>query len=239
MSCRSVSYLNNNPRTFEAHYRRSVSIREEDVMKSMVLILVLASLLAIPVAALAQPTCPPGGGETDLNMWIDTDGDGAPGPNQTVALNASVTVDVYIDTESFAFTSFQAWVDLGDGGGFYFSRDTADVDVTFRITGGVPDVVDTFSNPTAIGFTGSGYLSQMGVIRVATLVTKAIRNAPSFSGCIAPIVDYANPSGTFSIVSAATYAVFCTGVVTSGCYTIGGGNSTENTTWGGVKSLFQ
>lgn len=210
-------------------------------MKSVVLIVVLAAMLAVPVAALAQPTCPGGPARQDLNIWVDTDGDGAPGPNQTVALNASVTVDLWIDTKDVAFTSFQTWFELGDGGGLYFSRDTVDTDVTFRITGGVPDPVDTFSNPNALGFTGSGFTSQMGVIRIATLVTKAIRNAPSFSGCIAPIADYANPNGTFSIVNfpGGGYAVFCAGVVSPGCYTIGAGSSTENTTWGGVKALYQ
>lgn len=196
----------------------------------------------ILLPALAWSACPSvGQTRGDCDIWIDTNGDGLPGPNMAVDLNAFVTFRIYIDAKDFSFTYFQAWVSNGPNAGTqYFSRDTADIDYTTGIAGASPDPVDFFTNPTALGFTSSGFGAQAGGVRLlATVTTKAIRQTPSFQACIDPMVDPYDGYGTFSTIGqGVVFSLFCDAAIDSaGCYGIGD-TATEETSWGQIKGLF-
>ncbi len=165
--------------------------------------------------------------------YTDGNGDGLPDAgNLTAALNEQKTLRVFVDTESFSFTGYQAWVDRGTA----FSH----VSGTYVISGGGGSnfPIDTFSNPTATGFSGFNYTSPMqhGLLEIGTLTVQA--NASGVN-CLSMISDPGNPYQTFSVLLAGVdYALF-TGNNQGTCYDVGGGTSTEPTTWGAVKGLFR
>ena len=165
--------------------------------------------------------------------YTDGNADGLPDVgNISAALNAEVTFRVYVDTESFSFTNFQAWIERGTAFSF--------VGATYVISGGggANFPIDNFTNPTATGFSGFNYTSpaQHGLLQIGTLTVQAISSGVQ---CVTVISDPLNPYQTFSVLGTpSTYALF-TGANAGTCYDVGGGTSTEITSWGAVKGLFR
>lgn len=204
-------------------------------MRSSLAIFVLFSILTCPGLALAQCFAPTPPGIDNCDIYIDTDGDGLAGPNQTVGLNQNLSFYVWIDTKAYTWTNFLAFVTVSP----FFSSDTSQgAGQDSMITGGTIFNFDNVSNPMAVGIGGLGF-NRTGLQRLGKLSTRAIQNAASFSACLTPIVDPGAAYGTFtSVGTASDYSLFCNGMVTPGCYTIGG-NPTDATSWGQVKGLFK
>jgi hypothetical protein len=211
-------------------------------MKRLAMTFGLAIILGLPALALGQV-------RIDCDVWIDTNGDMLPGPNPTVSLYSPVSFDVYIDSKTYVWTYFQAWFNIGpDTDNLYFSRSTTVGDsnlttMTNQISGGTFFPLDNFQNPTAIGFSGSGFSTpaRSGILRLCTFNTKALKVAPAFSGCVTPLLDIVGQYCIVGVTAAGTYSFFYngTGLATTTCYTISGGTATEKTSWGGIKGLYQ
>lgn len=183
-------------------------------MRRLITTLFVLSVALLPAAAFAG------------QIWTDGNGDGAPdvGPLPGVPSQV-VTVDVWLDTQSFTFTSFQAWTQYDPQCAQYQSGQVT-------LAGGVPDIIDTFSNPRGRGMTGSGYAPTHGVVRIGSLSF----HLSAVPCCVSPITDTSNPYGTFSIISGTTtYLLFSTASGT--CW--GQLDSTEPTSWGNIKGLYQ
>lgn len=178
----------------------------------------------------------------DAHVWLDTNGDGLPGPNQLVLPNSMVSVDIWFDTGDFEWTAFQAWLRFGtELGNLCFSRDTSEVEIVYHVPIGLPFPPDNFSSPYGFGIAGSDVPPTSGVTRIATVTTRILRSSPDFSCCMSPIVDPDDPYYVFCVVQRyqpSAYGLFCAGTVDSVCYgTISTAN--EQASWGRVKGLFR
>lgn len=183
-------------------------------MRRLITSLFIIAVAMLPAAAFAG------------QIWTDGDGDGLPDGAKFIAEpSAVVSVDIWIDTQSFVFTYFQCWVERQQCLTFQSGQ--------YTITGGTPDVIDTFSNPNATGFTGSGFANLHGVIKVARATFHI--DLPG-NCCVFPIIEYPNPFGTTSILGAGTaYQLFTTFGRT--CW--GPPIANEETSWGAIKGLYQ
>ncbi len=165
-------------------------------------------------------------------IWTDGDGDGLPDPanlpHQPPSTN--VTVRVFLDSQSFGFTGYQAWVEWDAALGFVSGA------YSISGSGGSNFPLDTFSNPTAVGFSGFNYNNPTahGVILIGSL-TFHVREP--IKVCVRPIIDPNNPYQTFSVlVSPTSYLIFQTA---SGTCWDGFTDATEPTTWGAIKGIYQ
>ncbi len=157
-------------------------------------------------------------------VWTDGDGDGLPdtSPLGSVPIGADVTVDVWIDSQSFVWTDFVVFIERGDCLGFVNYGRRGCADCTFP-----PDNV---SNPTATGIAYYGVPGQHGVSSLGFLT---FRKNSVGRCCATPIIDVNNPFGTFSVLGSQTsYLLFQTA---SGSCWDAPPSGTEPTSWGGVK----
>lgn len=123
-------------------------------------------------------------------VWTDADGDGLPDTSTpSVAVDSSVTLDVWIDSEGFEWSDFSVFIELSSG----LAYDSA----SFVITGGSNYPIDDFSNPQAIGFAGSSY--DTGGVTLIGTITATITAGDTV--CASPIIDENNPYETFSQLS--------------------------------------
>ena len=140
-------------------------------------------------------------------IWTDGDGDGLPdiGPI-SVKPNASITVGVWIDAESFGWTNYLAYVG--------WTPSCIEYDgATYVISGGSNFPIDDFSHPSGIGFGGSGY-DQGGIDHIGNISFTVL--AP-VACCVTPIINPNNPYYVFSQLGAGTaYTLFSTSTPT--CY---------------------
>ncbi len=124
------------------------------------------------------------------DVWTDGNGDGLPDTSvPTRYLEETVTVDVWIDSQSFSWTAFQVWVEHPSG----LAYDSAG----YTVTGAANYPIDNFSNPTATGFAGIGYNNQ-GLTHIGW-VRARIDSADT--SCFTPIIDPANSYETFCVLS--------------------------------------
>lgn len=181
----------------------------------------------------------------DCDIWLDTDGDGLPGPSGGhLPLGSDVVTDLWVDSGSFVWTAFNFVFDLGDAADpGYPPTCFILTDFDPHISGGKSLPIDDFTHPTRIGIAGFQFPDMAGPLRIATM-TFDLARAPyppgSTAVCIAPIVNVDAPSKFYSYLTKAdTYGLFCAGLVDSLCYTTTPASSSENTSWGSVKALFR
>lgn len=176
-------------------------------------------------------------------IWTDANGDGLPDTTIfNVPANTIDTVDIWIDSESFAWTNYLVYVEHASGA---FKRRYAG----YSIQGGnFP--IDWFSLPRGVGFGGYGYDNQ-GVEKIGWFAFKFLGTTALNGKCIKPIIDIYNSYGVFSqLGSSESYALFST--ASNSCYksASGGGAKTdgtgdvadegvEDTSWGRVKGLYR
>jgi hypothetical protein len=158
-------------------------------------------------------------------VYTDGNGDGLPdGAPFTAAASAQVTVDIYMDSQSFAWTNYQAWIERLNVS--YASH-------TYAAGNGTPFPIDNFSNPSATGFAGSGAPNRHGLVLIGSLT---VHKDVDGLACLTPIIDTANPYGTLCIVATTSdYRIFQT--AHGSCWD--GQNATEETNWGAIKGLYQ
>jgi hypothetical protein len=190
-------------------------------MRRSLWVLAVALFLLTPVAAFGQtPKC-----------WTDSSPfDGLPDVGTiSVGNNQDVVVDVYQDSGTFVWTYYQAWIERDAGLDF--------VSGTYTITGGSNFPLDMdVSRPATTGFAGSGF-NRSGTYLVGRLT---LHTDGSGTQCADPLVDINDPYGVFCIVGAGVaYATFQGGANSGTCWNVGGGTSTEETTWGQIKGLYR
>jgi len=181
-------------------------------------VLIGALLIGVPQRASAQVT--------DLDIWIDTDGDGLPGPSRGnfVASGIADSFAVYIDSHDFAWTNFLCYLSLGDPAapGFFLS-DSLNVQVRYGVSGGLFLPEDDFSLPNTVGIGGIGFAERSGVVHLASVTLRTRFGAISgFNGaCVRPIVTPDNDASVLSVLgNGSAYGLFDAGQVTGACYTI-------------------
>lgn len=125
------------------------------------------------------------------SIWTDGDGDGLPDPHGLSGASPGdeIAVDVWIDTQSFVFTYFQAWVER--------DKNLRFLDAVVTLSGGAADTVDTFSNPDATGLTGAYFAPRQGVLKVGRMRYVWVDGA---SCAVRPLTEYGGTWGTFSVL---------------------------------------
>lgn len=123
-------------------------------------------------------------------IWTDFDDDGLPDPSVPFPAPAgsSVTFDVWVDSQSFVWTAYLAYVEWTPGALTFQSAE-------YVVSGGWNFPLDRFSHPYAVGFGGSYYEDLQGTTLIGS-VTLNVNEA--VAACVSPIIDTKNP-----------YYVFC------------------------------
>jgi hypothetical protein len=160
-------------------------------------------------------------------IWTDGNGDGLPDTNKLQALPSdNVTVSIWFDTQSFEMTYYQT----------YIQRDPCVqfVGATYEAGGGTTFPIDNFQHPFRTGHARSGLSPTHGVYRVGTITFHV--EAP-INCCVVPHID--GGDAPYSIIgnnATGGYAFFQSRFGT--CWE-GEGVSTEPTSWGNIKGLYQ
>ncbi len=188
-------------------------------MRRVITTLFILAVAILPTAAFAG------------QIWTDGDGDGLPDAAKFVGRLPSdlVTVQVWIDTQSYAFSYFQAWIERAPCLTF--------VSATYAITGTTNTIpVDNFTHPQRTGISGTGAVQpgRHGVVLIGSITfhIETIANC-----CVNPIIDLGNPP--YSILGnnpQGTYQAFQSASGT--CYD-GPVVGTEDKSWGAIKGLYR
>ena len=182
-------------------------------MSRMITILSILAVAMLQAAAFAG------------QIWTDGNGDGQPdvGPKFIAPASTNVTVDVWVDTQSFAFTYFSAFIQRNPC--------LTLVNGSYVITGGTTFPLNTFEHPLRAGFGGSGFCNRHGVILIGRLTYHV--DTP-LNCCVVPWIDGAD--APYSLLGSAGGYQFFTSAYGS-CYQFP--TSTEPTSWGNIKGLYQ
>lgn len=144
------------------------------------------SLGVLSLLALLALAAPSSAGQ----IWLDGNGDGLPDQNPFNLLPSDqFTIDVWIDTQSFAFTAFRVTVD---------HRSSTDlVSATYAISGGTNAPIDSTSRPFSVIYSGSGYATH-GVQRIGSLTTHVatLISCDCGDGYMEAVVDPGDPFGS-------------------------------------------
>ncbi|MFN0151404.1 MAG: hypothetical protein ACKVU1_11940 [bacterium] len=161
-------------------------------------VIVLAVIAAFPIPSNAG------------QIWTDANGDGLPDAPGTFVASAGdvVSVDLWIDSQSFAWTNYLLYVEWAAGCFSYVSGE-------YTVSGGTNFPIDTFSHPSGIGFGGFEYGLQ-GVTAIASLSLRAMTGGVC---CVTPIIDPDNAYGVFSQLGTDTDFVLFTSNPNS-CWTV-------------------
>ncbi len=182
----------------------------------------LTLLIAAVVASLAA-------GASAGQIWTDGNGDGLP---DAVSFygdlpSTNVSVDVWIDTQSYAFTYFQGWIERQPGCMTF-------VGGSYDISGGTNVPIDTFTHPARVGLGGTGYQDRHGVI----LLGRLTYHLESISSCcVVPIIDLGNPP--YSILGNNPQGTYLTLKSYSGSCWENDGDATERKSWGAIKGIYR
>jgi len=151
------------------------------------------------LAALALLTA--AAGASAGQIWTDGDGDGLPDAGLvSTAPDSSLTVGIWVDSQSFAWTNFLAYVEWAPGCATFVSGE-------YVVAGVAPFPVDDFSHPSGVGFGGQG--AAPPISGVTHLANATLRIDAPVGCCIVPIIDVANPSYVFSQLGAGSdYLIF-------------------------------
>ena len=159
--------------------------------------------------------------------WTDANGDGQPDTAPIVApASTNLTVDLWIDSQSFTYTSYNIWAEWTGG----LSRIGGGVN---QVAGCSNDPNDTFSHPRGIGFAGSVCNpAKHGIARIATFQL----HVDAIPANVHPIIDAENTYNVFSLLSSpGGYMLFQTASGTN----IAGPSATEDKSWGEIKGLYK
>ncbi len=204
---------------------------EETLKTAIGQCVVLGALLLLPAFA------------NGASVWCDGNGDGLADTGIfNVTANTNVTVDIWIDSDDFAWTNYLVYIEHASGA--FRRRSTG-----YYISGGSNFPIDWFSHPRGYGFGGFGYELD-GVTKIGWAQFKFLGSSALNGKCIKPIIDVNNSYGVFSALGAGeSYALF--GTASNSCYksATGGGaknddaaqvdDGVEDTSWGRVKGLFR
>jgi len=126
---------------------------------------------------------------TGTRIWTDANGDGLPdsGPPAGGIVGDVVSMDLWIDSQGFAWTNYLAYVEWPAGCMSYESAE-------YLISGGSNFPIDDFSHPSGIGFGGTGY-DEIGIDRIGRV---RVRLGSPVACCVTPIIDAGNPFYVFS-----------------------------------------
>jgi hypothetical protein len=125
-------------------------------------------------------------------IWTDGNGDGLVDESPLiVAPGSDVIVGLWIDSQSFSWTNYLAYVEWSSDCMSYVSA-------AYVIAGGGNFPIDDFSHPRGVGFGGQGF-DEEGVDQIANLT---LRVDVPVSCCVQPIIDLDNPYFVFSQLGA-------------------------------------
>ena len=151
--------------------------------------------LAAPLAALVLGLSV--AGASALPLWADGDGDGLPDSAdrlQLVEPSALVTVDVWVDSQSFLWTNFQIWMEHGTALEYASG--------VYLVTGGNTFPVDNYSSPTVTAIGGFTFMGgRHGATRLARLSYHVTRPG---SASVSFVTDPDVPDGGFSSLGTRT-----------------------------------
>ena len=183
-------------------------------MRRMITILFILAVAMLPAAAFAG------------QIWTDGNGDGLQDSGKFIAPpSTNVTVGVYIDTQSFNFSYFQGWIQRAPCLSF--------VSGTYVISGGTNFPIDNFTHPQRTGLAGSGYPNRHGIIFLGNLVFHV---ETPLNCCVVPSIDGGDaPYSILGNNATGGYQFFTSAFGT--CFEFV--NSTEPTSWGNIKGLYQ
>ncbi len=169
--------------------------------------------------------------------WTDGNGDGLPDQTSIQPFLQDVSVGVWIDTESYAFTQFQVWISLGSNSNLSF------LSGTYVISGGTLNPVNTSAGPDRVGFTGYGFPPQHGTLQIAN-ATFHLR-CRTRNGTVNPVIDLGdapysilltgNSYQAFSSASGTNWV--CNGCCEKNCCDPPA--PTESKSWGLIKGLYR
>ncbi len=162
-------------------------------------------------------------------IWTDVNGDGLPGDKVFGQPSDNVTVDVWIDSQSFVFSEFQAVIDIGT------ANFVAAAPLPLPCTGG------TVSSPPVVIAQGTGCPGLHGVLKVARF-TIHINDCVT---CPTPLIkDGESPSKSLTCTGQVSRLIgsgniFCFSTFGFDCVECDAPSANENKTWGRVKGLYR
>jgi hypothetical protein len=134
-------------------------------------------LVAVLTVALSFPAPRSFAGQ----VWTDANGDGLPDNRSYFSVPSDLlSVDIWLDTQSFTFTSFRVTVER--------SGPVSTAAASYWISGGSNSPIDSTSRPNSLIYSGSGY-SAHGVTRIGLLVVHPDQFFPGCAPFVSPIID--------------------------------------------------
>lgn len=187
----------------------------------------LCALALALLAALAAAASPTRDAALAAEIWFDSDGDGLPQGSPLMAVDPGneVTLDVWINSGSFSWTSYLVYLQL--------DADCMSLMSANYVIRGSNFPVDDFTVPNGVGFGGIGF-DGSGSDLIARLKVRV--DSPQ-GCCVKPITEVNEEDGPqwSQLGVADRYALFeeSDGI----CF-----ESTEGrdvTSWGGIKGLYK
>src|SRR5262245_39556223 len=185
---------------------------------------------------------PPPPGINNADIWVDSNGDGLPGPDIVIPAATNFAVDVWIDSHSYVWTNFFIGLQLVPQSVDLHQYLTG-ISASFHVSGGEGFPLDDFTLPWAVGLGGFLFPDYSGTLKLLTFSaqTRQLATPPGSKFCITPIVYTNTPEAFFCTVGRQpdSFSLFCAGTVDSVCYTIFPSTAEESATWGRIKGLFR
>lgn len=163
-------------------------------------------------------------------IWTDLDGDGLPGGTVFGETSDTFEVDIWIDSQSFSFTEFQAAIDIGS------ANFAGPATVLAGCTG------ETVDGGSTIIVSGKECATMSGVIKVGSFFMHINDDCVV---CPIPIIEDVETPGkeapcfgdTSRLVSPT--GLFCFSTAGNDCVDCNAPTATDETTWGSLKGLYR
>jgi hypothetical protein len=163
-------------------------------------------------------------------IWTDIDGDGMPGDKVFGQTSDTFLIDIWVDSQSFSFTWFQAAIEIGTGN--FAGPGT----VIAPCTGSFTD------NGSIVLVSGAACGTLTGVLKVGSFFMHVNDDCLT---CATPIIEGGEVEGGTVVCDGDVSrlenggSVFCFTSAGSDCVDCDAPTATDETTWGAVKGLYR